>query len=132
MKTRLRYSSGEIVTQVNESAGVGMAAAGIGVQPLPAARAGPVAPGPVNVIGTARHQLKRVWMDVLAKHSVITPAGDDVEHMFDDAVGDKGFAVVVEVEAPGICGAAGELLEDLLHRMIAPNAAVHCYALAIR
>src|SRR5579885_2886980 len=48
-------------------------------------------------------------------------AGDDVEQVFDDTVGDEGLVVI---QPPRVGSAPGEDLEALLDGMVAPNAAV--------
>src|SRR5204863_3865025 len=50
--------------------------------------------------------------------------GKDVPEVADHAVGEEGLPVVVPVEAPRVRGPFADDLEDLLHRVVAPDAAV--------
>ena len=101
-------------------------------RPLPPRELGPVAAAPVDVVGAALHQAVDVRVEVLAVHALVVAAGDDVEEVVDDAVGDEHLAVVVEVEAPGVGGAVGDASKILRGRVIAPDAAVDGDALLRR
>src|SRR5262249_35439770 len=65
----------------------------------------------------------------LARLPLVATALADVEQVRNDAAGQEGIAVIVEVNAPRVAGAVGEDLEFLLDRMIAPDAGVDRRAL---
>src|SRR5579871_3007369 len=115
---------GPIIAEIDHGAGVGVAAAGCVVRPLSAARGGPVASAPVDVIGAARHQAVTVRVQILAKHADVMSARNDVEQVLDDAVGDEHLAIIIEIQAPGVGGAPGEHLERFLDRVKAPDTTV--------
>ena len=124
---------GPVVAQVDHRADVGVAAAGLAVLrvALALARVGPVAAGPVDVVGAGLDQAVGVRVEVLAEHPLEVRAGDDVEQVRDHAVGDERLAVVVEVEAPGVRRAVGDGLEDLPGGVIPPDAAVDRHAVVV-
>ena len=103
----------------------------IAVLAVPLARVLPLAAGPVEVVGTGRHQLIEVGIEVVAVHPLEVRAGDHAEQVRDHAVGDERLAEVVEVEAPGVGRAVGDDLEDLAGRVIPPDAAVHRHPLLV-
>ena len=119
-----------VAAEVDHRAGVRVAAAGrrrsavAGVRPLPS--------DPVHVIGDGLDVVVGVRVEVLARLPLVARALDDVVQVLDDARGRERMAVVVEVEAPRIAGAFGEHLEDVLRRMVAPDAAVQLLALGVR
>ena len=78
----------------------------------------------MNVVGTAFHQAVGVGIGILAIHALIMRAGDDVPEMLDDAIGDEGLAVVVEVQAPGIGGAVTDDVEKVSGGVKPPDAAI--------
>src|SRR5207248_11629652 len=53
-----------VVAKVDHAAGVGVAAAGLVVGAFAAARFGPVAAAPVDVVGTAFHQAVKVRIEI--------------------------------------------------------------------
>src|SRR5262249_55734527 len=108
------------VAEIEDAAGVGVAPAGCVVLALAAARARPVAAAPVDVVGTALDQAVDVRVDVLAVHADVVGAGDDVEYVLDDAVGDEDLAVLVPVHAPGVGRARRDPFEGLVYGVEAP------------
>src|SRR5262249_34008286 len=49
---------------------------------------------------------------------------DHVEQVGIDTVGDEALSVIIEIDAPGVGGAVGEVLEDQTARMNAVHATV--------
>src|SRR5438552_315984 len=101
-----------------------MPATGRAVRADGAARSGPRASAPVNVIGTGLHEAVGVEVEVLPVHALVVAAGDDVKEMLDHAIGDEHFAVVVEVEAPGIGRSLCDEFKDVADWVIPPHAAI--------
>src|SRR5204863_9305032 len=64
-------------------------------------------------------------------HPLVVRAGDDVEEVLDDAVGDEDPAAVVPVEPPRVGRPVRYGLEDVPRGMVAPDAAVHRDALVV-
>ena len=83
----------------------------------------------MDVVGGLRHQRVKVLVEVLAVHPLVVPALNDVPDVADYAIGDEAFAKFVEIEPERIGRPVGECLENLPGWMIAPDAAVHRYAL---
>src|SRR5215831_18527987 len=94
------------VAQVDHGAGVGMAAAGgvgasaVGLVPLVA--------DPVAVTGDGLDVGVSVWLVVVPRLPLVATTLADVEQVRDDAAGQEGIAVIVEVDAPRVAGPVGE------------------------
>src|SRR5262245_29330739 len=114
----------EIVTLIDHAAGMGVAAAGVGVLALAAARIGPVAARPVQMLRGRVDQLVGVTIIVEAVHPLVVGARNHVPEMADHAVGEKALAMLVEIEAPGIRRAVTDHLDNLARRMVTPDTAV--------
>ena len=115
---------GEVDAEVDHAADVSVPAAGVGVFAVAAAGRGPRTAGPVNMIDAAIHPFVEMRVEVVAIHTLIVAAGNDMKGVVDDAVGDEQFAGLVEVDAPGVGGSMRDHLVLLGDRMIPPNAAV--------
>ena len=63
-------------------------------------------------------------VEVLAVHPLEMRAGDDVEQVRNDAIGDEHLADVVEIEPPGVRRPVGDGLERLANRVESPDAAL--------
>ena len=86
----------------------------------------------VLVVGDRLDVVERVLVLVLAALAVIAAALDDVPEVRDDARLDEHFAVLVECDAPRVRRTVGENFEDVLRRMVAPDAGVDRDAIFVR
>ncbi len=85
----------------------------------------------MEVVGGGVDEVVGVAVIILAVHALVVRAGDGMPQMADDAVGEEGLAVLVEVEAPGVGGAVADDFKGLAGRVIAPDAAVEGGALVV-
>src|SRR5438128_11697750 len=84
----------------------------------------PEAARPMNVISAALDQTARIGLVILAVHTFITRARDDMEKVFDNAIGDKHLAMLVERNAPWIGGPVRNHFENFACRLKARNARI--------
>jgi len=123
---------GPVVPEINHRSAMGVAPARCVVLGMLRAFCLPEAARPMDVVGAACNEAKRVRVHVLAVHAFVARTGNDVEEVFDDAVRDEHLAVIVEGDAPGIRGAMGDNLKRVSRRMKPPDAAVQPDPVAVR
>ena len=111
-ENRVAIAVRPVVSQVDHRAHVGVTAAGFAVLALAVARVGPMAAGPVEMIGTGFHERVTMRGQILAVHPLKMGAGNHVEKVRQHAVGDERFAQVVEIKTPGVGRAVGNCLKD--------------------
>ena len=100
---------------------MGVPAAGGIAAIVPAVR---LRPDVVPVLGDRRDVDVRVRVEMLPRLPFVPPALDDVPEVRDHAGFDEEVAVLVVVEAPRVRSAVGEDFEDVLRRMVSPDAGV--------
>ena len=88
--------------------------------------------GVVRVVGDGLDVFIGVRVEVLPGLSVVSPTGDDVVEMRNDARGDEPLAMLVVIEPPRVAGAMREDLELMPHGMVTPHAGIDGLALVIR
>ncbi len=93
--------------------------------------AGAAVRGPVAMIGDRLDVGVDVRVEVLPALPVIDAARDHVPEVRDHAGADQQLPLGVVVDAPGIAEAVRHDLEDVLRRMVAPDAAIEVHTLAL-
>src|ERR1043166_4646692 len=88
---------------------------------LAAARFGPIAAGPAQMVGSGVHELIKIRIKILAKHALIMRARPDVPQMPDHIVGKERLSVIVPIQSPGVRGTFRDNFKNVLRWMIAPD-----------
>ena len=83
---------------------------------------------PMVMVGRHIHQLVAVRIEVLAVHPLIASSGDDVPQVSLHVVRHEPLAVFIVIQSPRIRRAVADDFDQMLCRMISPDAAVHKWA----
>src|SRR5439155_11536860 len=89
-----------VVTQIDQRSAMSVPAASGVILRMFCALGFPEAARPMNVISAAFDQTERIAIVILAVHTFVARARDDMEKLLDNAIGDKHLAMLGERNAP--------------------------------